>query len=219
MKSKMPFSGPLFETVDRITKAMVFQFLFLVTVFFSLGILTVVGLTILVLAMKSLQERQDSIVKTWITNLKQYTKPLFGVSLLFYLFFLLFAFNTVYFYLAFLESNLTFHAVLAFFHAGIVIYLIKVLHHYIMIFIYVPRLQGKRRLHYALQMPFVMAIPTLASAIVGGICLLFVIWMPLLLVLIYPAVEIGLFFAMTRPLYERLLLPSDRPLRFDGLNH
>lgn len=219
MKSKTPFSGPLFEAIDRITKALVFQFLFLVTVLFSLGIFTVVGLIILVLAMKSLQERQDSIVKTWITNLKKYTKSVLPISLLFSLLFLLFVFNTIYFALAYFETTLTIHAIFAFVNGIVVMYVIKVLHHYIMIYIYLPRLTGKRRLFYAVQMPFVMMFPTIVSAVLGLLSLWLVIWMPLLLIIIYPLIEIAVFFRMTQPLYQRLLLPSDTPLRFDGLNH
>lgn len=219
MRSEKYFQSKWFEFFDGLSKLILFNVLFLLTFLFGLGIFSWnIALIILVLAMKSLEERSDSLVKTWIKNLLFHGKKAFIISIPFVLITGLFVFNTMYFYLALQEIDSIIHQILfGVFLLCTVIGVIASIHN-AFVYVFFPHLSVRKHWKYSLVLLQVIPLPTmyLFASVIVGIVLVYV--MPLIIIVIYPAVVIFGFYRLIRYKYRRLVADGMQSLSFDSIN-
>lgn len=206
---------PLFEGLDKLLKMILFHFLFWLTLILSLGFLTYPALTILVLAIKSLSERHDSIVKTWIAHLREFIKTQLRLALFYQTLLLLFLFNTVYFTLAFQETQFSFHAILAFMNGLVFLFVMKMMQHSALLTIYFPHLTQRSILKYSLKMPIVLMASTFLTTVVFFLSIALIMVAPYLFIVVFPLAEISLLYVLTKNPYHRLLDANHPARRFD----
>ena len=194
--------------------------LFLLTFLLGLGIFSWnIALIILVLAMKSLEERSDSLVKTWIKNLLFHGKKAFLLSIPFVLFTGIFIFNTMYFYLALQEIDSIMNQIL--FGVSLLCAVIGMIAsiHNAFVYVFFPHLSIRKHWKYSLVLLQVIPFPTLYlfACVIVGIVLVYV--MPLLVIVIYPALVVFGFYHLIRFKYRRLVADGMESLRFDAVHH
>lgn len=209
------FQSRLMEIADTIYKLIIFNLLFILTLFIGLGVFTfLLALIILVLAIKSFGERSDSIIKTWINMVFQHGWKTLKYSLVFLGLIIVFLFNSVYFYLVLEEMSHWMYSVMFSFSLICLLISVAALINGAFVFVYYPNLPFKKWIKYSFSLLRVFPLQTLylIGNIVVSILLLYTV--PIVLVFIYPSLSTYLYHLMTKKTYKRLVAEGVESLKF-----
>ena len=208
------YNSAIFGIFEKLYKLIVLNMLFVLTFILGLGIFGyMISLIILVLGIKSLiDDKEYSIVKTWIIKVKQHYVKALKLSLFFTVIGGLMTFNTIFFYLAIEENPIMTYQIAYYTFLIIDVFLILGTINAAFVFVYFPNLDIKKILKYSFKLLQIIPVQGLLLLTALGLTVLWIYVFPMVLIFIWFSTAIYVFALSINKKYSTLVADGVKSL-------
>lgn len=209
----------IFRAFDRAYQIVLVNLLFLLTLGVGLLLFShMMALVILVLAIRAFDAPSEySMVNTWIRLVRRHARSTLRLSIPFTLTTLLFAFDTLYFYLAMGERNHGSDTVFFVLFLMLFLWSVVAVVNGAFLYVFFPHLGRRATWKQAVLLPRFVPLETLVLLLGIALGAVWFYLSPMILTLFWPVLVIGLYHRLVHHKLERLMSPDSPPRRFDDV--
>lgn len=207
MKLERFYNSVIFRIFETLYKVIMLNLLFVLTIILGLGVFGyMIALIILVLGIKSFEsEREYSIVKTWIINIKKHYKKAFKLSLFYTGVGLLMIFDTAFFYLMIQQDAPMVYSIIYYLFIAIDIVFLYAIVNAAFVFVYFPNLENRKIIKYSFKLFQLVPIQSIMLMVLTILTMILVYVFPLIVVFIWFSLVIYLYHTTIRNTYRKLV--------------